>query len=106
MILISCAPGLKASSDDEGGCMDGWERDQNYRCVPASDGEPSPGSECETSTDCTEDKCLDGSMACTCMESSGVCVPTCFEDADCPQVDETDLECNPEGLCVPIEDEI
>jgi len=100
-VLVSCSTGLKASSDDESGCMDGWERDQQYRCVPVSS-----GSECETETDCTVDKCPPESLDCTCIETEGVCVPTCFSSDDCPEVGETDLECNSEGLCIPIEDAV
>ena len=79
---------------------------------PAGDDDPGdddPGDDfddsCEVPEDCTEDRCPDGSMGCTCLEGPDICVPTCNTVADCPEVGDEEFECTDEGICdIPIDD--
>ena len=60
---------------------------------------------CEVPADCTEDRCPEGSMGCTCLEGPDICVPTCNTTADCPDGGAEEFECTDEGICdLPIED--
>ncbi|MBW2528680.1 MAG: hypothetical protein JRI23_31185 [Deltaproteobacteria bacterium] len=66
---------------------------------------PPPGPPpCDTSEDCT-DRCPPGSAGCACHQvphGGKLCIPTCAEDADCPELPEggPELRCV-EGICTP-----
>jgi hypothetical protein len=103
MALVGCSGGLQTTMS---GCEDGYERGDDGSCyLTDADDDGEFDDSCDSPADCTDDKCPDGSMGCTCLMEAGICAPTCNTDADCPDLEEEVFECNDDGICdLPIED--
>ena len=74
----------------------------------AQNGGTDPGGgpvSCTQESDCTLDKCFDGSQGCTCHttpQNNMICASTCSTAADCPALpDGGAMNCAPAGVCVP-----
>jgi hypothetical protein len=136
--LMGCSAGLQTTGTDcsdgyergeDGGCYESSGSDTDDDGSPTGgnagdvdEGPPDEGGDegvgdegqsdddtCESEDDCPISVCPEGSMGCTCQMEIGICLPTCNEDEDCPQLDGEDgldvaMECV-DGVCdLPIVD--
>ena len=116
LMLAVAGCGLSSPDAADGDCKEGFERDDEDRCV-ASDGigdpadgeledlddDAPPDNECTDSDDCTLDMCPPNSAQCVCLPVDSICVPGCDTDSDCPEIDGEPLLCDDDGICGPEE---